>query len=299
MAPSTSSRTDLPTLPITSSATLKRIREMDVTGRDVFVASYPKSGTTWMQNVVYQLASGGRENEAHISKFAPFLEADRSWQDAVAELADDVQEHQSRLGWRIFNTHLLHSMLPPGQSARLIYVCREPKDVVTSEWHHFSHMAPEDGGFTGDLEAFVRTWLAGELPYGAWEPHVSAWLECAAADPRVLLVRYEHMVAEPLATLRRIAQHLALPISEAELRERVLPRVSFEYMKAHASAFTPVSVRWLDKGTGFEFIRKGRVGDSAELLSDEHRDAVERSCGEVHARVCAWADGQQESLSAH
>jgi len=109
-----------------------------------------RQGTTWLQNVVYQLVTGGAELD-HISTFSPFLEADRTWADG-GRVSDPAASHHQRLGWRAFNTHVLHAMLPASPAARLVYVVREPSDACCSMWHHFSHMAPEDGGFTGSLE---------------------------------------------------------------------------------------------------------------------------------------------------
>ena len=45
----------------------------------VFCCSYPKSGTTWLQNIVATLASRGAEL-GHISDYTPFYEADSTWE---------------------------------------------------------------------------------------------------------------------------------------------------------------------------------------------------------------------------
>lgn len=41
---------------------------------DVFVASYPKSGTTWVQEIVWQIFNGGEVNSDSISKRIAFLD---------------------------------------------------------------------------------------------------------------------------------------------------------------------------------------------------------------------------------
>ena len=82
MAPSA-----FPLLPITSARTLRWIEAMEPVDRSVFITSYPKSGTTWLQYIVWQIVAAHRESTggppldlAHISDFAPFLEADRTWE---------------------------------------------------------------------------------------------------------------------------------------------------------------------------------------------------------------------------
>jgi len=278
----------LPLLPITSAATLASIKDLFVNQRDVFIASFPKSGTTWMQAILLQLvaaAAGSTPGEnlvSHISDFAPFLEADRSWdQSNPGCLADPAAATHARLGWRAYNTHLLPNMLPEGRECRIVYCVRDAKDVATSEWHHFSHMAPEHGGFEGSLDAFVREWLAGSLAFGAWAPHVDTWLTAARTDSRILVVRYEDLLADPATMVARVAQHIGADVPAARMKEQVLPRVSFAWMKEHESMFVPRSVRWVDKGDGFTFIRRGKSGDAHQLLDDDHRAAIDTATGEV------------------
>lgn len=279
---------DFPLLPITSEHTLRRIKAM-ICARPkcVFVASFPKSGTTWMQNIVYQLVSASVEDHAgssHISSFTPFLEADRSWDGAG--FAEPAASLHRELGWCACNTHLLPAHLPAGD-ARIIYVLREPKDVVCSQWHHFAHMAPDDGGYTGELAAFVEDWLAGQLAFGAWRPHVEAWLAAARGDARVLLVRYEDLKADLPAQLGRIAKHLAIELDEERLRERVLPRLTFGWMKAHAAQFEPRSVRWVERRADepFHFLRKGQVGDAPNLLLPGMLERVDAATAPTVARI--------------
>ncbi|KAJ1627444.1 P-loop containing nucleoside triphosphate hydrolase protein [Pavlovales sp. CCMP2436] len=298
-----------PLLPITSAQTVRRIREMAVGPRDCFVASFPKSGTTWMQHIVYQLvcASAGRASGRHISEFSPFLEADRTWDGESASLEDrayqplhnDEREDQAlglelhraqpasslhrELGYRAFNTHFLPGMLPPGP-AKIIYVLREALDVCTSQWHHFSHMDESDGGFTGDLTAFARDWLAGDLAFGAWAPHVEAWLSAAARDGRILLVHFEDLKTDLSAQLQRICAHLALEVTEAELAA-VLPRLSFAWMKENSALFEPRSVRWVERGDAFNFLRKGESGDAPNLLSEELLQRVREQTAATSQRL--------------
>lgn len=104
----------MPLLPITSADTIQACRNMDMTSpfqQDVFICSYPKSGTTWTQNIVVRLLwdiaqkkkkkssskkkkpqnkeEEGAEAETevyedlpadwHLSHTAPFYEVDQYW----------------------------------------------------------------------------------------------------------------------------------------------------------------------------------------------------------------------------
>ena len=281
---------DFPLLPITSASTLAAIKQLATGPRDVFIASYPKSGTTWLQAIVFELASLGTDVALdHISNFTPFLEADRTW-TPDGEIAEPAASHQAALGWRGFNTHLLHRHLPTGEKMRILYVIRDAADACASMWHHFSHMAPADGGFEGDLAAFHEQWLAGKIAFGTWRAHVGGWLLAAQSDPRVLLLSYEAMKDDAAASVRRVAAHLAVDLTDEQLAA-IVERTSFASMKANAARYHPTSVEWLDKGDGFAFIRKGTVGDAAECLTPAQlaacREVVEGD--DAHAMaIRAW-----------
>ncbi|KAG8467322.1 hypothetical protein KFE25_000638 [Diacronema lutheri] len=277
----------LPLLPMTSALTLERIRGMEVGPCDIFVASFPKSGTTWMQHIVYQLvsASAGHTGERHISDFAPFLEADRTWGAGGASVAEPAASLHRELGWRAYNTHLLPSMLPAG-AARVIYVARAPADVCTSQWHHFAHMAPDDGGFGGELAEFVDAWLAGTLAFGAWRPHVEAWLRAAVTNDRILVVRYEDLVHALPEQVARICAHLGVALDEERLRAHVLPRLGFDWMKRHEARFEPRTVRWVDRGVGaFRFLRNGQVGDAHNHLTAQMLERIEAATAPAVAEL--------------
>jgi hypothetical protein len=269
---------------------MQRIQKMRVVARDVFIASFPKSGTTLTQQLVYQLISASavaHDGLRHISDFSPFLEADRTWEADIPALAEPAASLHRELGWRAYNTHLLPSMLPVGE-AKILYVLREPKDVCTSMWHHFSHMAPEDGGYPGSLEQFVTDWLAGSLAFGSWRAHVDAWLRAARTDERILLVRYEDLISALPAQVRRIRAHLCVQVDQSALEQRVLPRLPFSWMAAHAEQFEPRTVRWVSRNDDrepFRFLRRGNVGDASNLLDAALRGRIDAATALTAARM--------------
>lgn len=126
----------MPLLPITSPETIDACKSLPLQPSDIFICSYPKSGTTWTQHIVLSLIIADRryrlqkENESikansnqniiddpdidydHVSDFAPFFEIDAHWELENKRIAESVIANHDRLGCRVFNTHLRWEMLP-------------------------------------------------------------------------------------------------------------------------------------------------------------------------------------------
>eukprot|EP01031_Cornospumella_fuschlensis_P046487 gene46487-56925_t len=128
----------------------------------VFVASYPKSGTTWMQGIVYYLLSDGDESFDHISNYFPFFEISRTWDQDSGALQAKYEERHASIRSRAFNTHLRYSMMPQGANMKYIYVVRRGKDALLSFFHHLAHQDDADA-FDGSLSDFVRAWCDGKI----------------------------------------------------------------------------------------------------------------------------------------
>lgn len=277
-----------PLLPICSSATFEKMKRLPLRPTDIFVCSYPKSGTTWMQHIVHTLATDGNSPLPHVSDACPFYDVDRTWDQDKKEpvLTESVCAKHAQIGRRIFNTHLRFEMMPKSHpDARYIYMVRRPQDACISFFHHLSHQAEDDGGFVGSLDEFIREWTGGTAIYGSWSAHLRSWLGVdgsshGACDPRVLVLSYEELRRDLKTGVRLVNAHCRFGLSDARVDE-LCERFTFDYMRSHEEQFEPRSVRWVAKdaeaadGKNFHFIRAGRIGDGdACFASDERRSAL-------------------------
>mmetsp|Transcript_653 Transcript_653/g.1491 ORF Transcript_653/g.1491 Transcript_653/m.1491 type:complete len:411 (-) Transcript_653:234-1466(-) len=238
---------DMPLLPITSKYTVRACRAMKVSSKDIFVCSYPKSGTTWTQNIVVRLlwemsgssnsTNDGTNNNPlpedwHLSHSAPFYEVDQYWREKRLNSGCSTKKNQddepmeripaqtpilrrnrsdnnsnSNDEYRVFNTHLLPHQLP--KDAKCVYVVRDPLDVMVSFYYHLSNQAVEDGGFTGSFEDFFEGFLDGTIVYGKWQDHIEAWLgEDVGKNRNFLLLHYEDMKQDLAKETKRVARFL-------------------------------------------------------------------------------------------
>lgn len=271
---------DFPLLSISTPKVLSLCADLrdDANLPTVFVASFPKSGTTWMQAIVYNLLSNGDQSFDHISNYSPFFEISRTWDEENNRLNSFFHDNHQRLGARVFNTHLRYNMMPKGDKMKYIYVCRSGKDAALSFYHHL-HNQDDADNYGGSLSDFLRDWLNGKIIFGSWLRHLENWIP-ASLNPmnNILVVKYEDLVQDLVGEMVRIAAFLDLSYSRTEI-EKISKYVTFDYMKSHSRQFSPTSVPWK---TGFEFIRQGVVGQSEAAFTAADHAAFEEMISSIY-----------------
>ena len=236
---------------------------------DVFVCSYPKSGTTWMQAVLAQIVTNLERAStfAHVSEVSPFFEIDPHWDpDDERRLSPTVRANHARFARRCFNTHLPWSLMPRGGGAAYVYVVRDGRDAARSFHAHLSSQASEDGGYDEGWNAFFDEWIDGRIAFGSWFEHLRGWADAPASGERVLVVRYEDALADLARTVRRVATFVGVDEPSDEFVRAVAAKCTFDAMRADIDRYQPRSVRWIDPS--FSFVRKGIVGDHAATFDD-------------------------------
>jgi sulfotransferase family protein len=221
---------------------------------DIFIVTYPRSGTTWMQMILYQLATDGNMNLSHISQFCPFLE--RVFTKRGITLLPSP---------RVFKTHLTYRWIPKSHG-KYIYVARDGRDVAVSYFHFYKTYHNYEGTFAD----FFKKFISGKVQYGSWFDHVSDWW-LHRNDSNVLFLRYEDLINDLEGSVRRVSKFCGFEI-ESERFPEVVERCSFNFMKAHEAKFDHFTARqWEIKANESSFLRKGCVGDHKEYMSDEHQ----------------------------
>jgi hypothetical protein len=240
---------------------LRGTMELEVRQSDIFISSYPRSGTTLTQWIVYLLAHEAQPDPMHLTKVSPWFE--RSL--AIGELsASDFDRFPSP---RVFKSHLPRQWLPDG--ARYIYVERDGLDVLLSYFHFYRDYL----GFEGSLDDFHQRFVDGRLQYGSWFDHVAGWRE-RASDPDVLFVRYEDLLSDRKGSIERIVEFLGWERDERWV-DRVVSESSFDAMKQRESVFDHATALLLERGVSPQsFLRTGQSGLGADALSDAQVRAI-------------------------
>jgi hypothetical protein len=269
-------------------------------GGIIWLASYPKSGNTWARLFIENLLSGA---DAPLSINAPKVfgtgESARKWWnkvspkpvekmsvDEIAALRPLVHRFLTTLspGNVIVKTHnaLLEyrgkPLISPEATAGAVYILRNPVDVAPSFASHFGVDIERAIAMMGN----EKLRLAGEKQnayevLGSWSGHVDSWT--ASAHPRLLVLRYEDMLADPHTAFGKLARHLGHEPSPERLA-RAIENSSFKVVSGQET-----EGGFVERSKKAErFFRSGRSGSGRAALTraqlrrvfNRHRDIIER-----------------------
>jgi hypothetical protein len=225
---------------------------------DIFIATFPKSGTTLTQMMIHQLRSDGDMDIPHINAVVPWLETE--------VIGGNFELLNALPSPRVFKTHLRYEYQAP--KARYIYIVRDVRDVFVSGYHHQCRGL----GHRVKPEVFFQSFMNAMPHNGNWFQHLESWWP-HRHDPNVLFLTYEGMVGDLEGTVRKVAAFCGFPIDESQM-PRILERCSVAYMKRHEPKFDP-RLHQTDPGVG-DFIRKGKVGSWIEELPAPDREKLEK-----------------------
>jgi hypothetical protein len=237
---------------------------------DIFVVTQMKCGTTWMQQVVYEILNRGRGTlvDSGTAMYSVSL-----WVEGVKsvpiELAPLVGTERPS---RIIKTHLPVGHCPWSREAKYIYVARHPVSCFAS---CVDFIATNVGALAPPLPLVEEWFCSPELMWwGTWPAHVTGWWERAAKESNVLFLFFEDMKRDLGVVVNRVAEFLGVkPLTPEELGQ-VVEKAGFAYMQKHQEAFEMNPPHILQ--TDAELFVRGSA--------DRHRDVPE----ETRRRVAAW-----------
>ena len=248
---------------------------------DILITTAAKAGTTWMQQILHQLRTGGDDRFRYIDDVVPWLEIPhlgKSWQAQLAEF--EALENP-----RIFKTHCTYPQTPGIGTARYILTSRDPRDCCVSFYHHLMDMTDEareqfDLKAPDSFDSFFEEWLA----FAGWYRNVESWWP-HYRDEDVLWLRFEDLKRDLKGSIGQILDFLGWSITNDQLN-RVLELCSFKWMKENAQRFMHHSEHGVPHFKADGFIRRGQTGDGKALLTAEQekrvldlaRDRLEPDC---------------------
>jgi hypothetical protein len=209
-------------------------RHQSLRASDIFLASYPRSGSTWLRFLLFESLAGQSSGFANVNQSIP-----------------DVREHKIGVplmpdGGRLIKTHEVYHP----EYRKAVYLVRDPRDVALSEYAYQSAL----GLVEQPLDDYLRVFLtSGVNPFSSWTEHVESWLAAPLSGDQLLVVKFEDLRRDSVKTVGQIIRFFGITPDEDRIRQAIANN-SVDRMKAKEKD-TPQ--RASKKG---QFIRSGSVG---------------------------------------
>ncbi|XP_023375943.1 sulfotransferase family cytosolic 2B member 1 [Pteropus vampyrus] len=157
----------------------------EVEDDDIFIITYPKSGTNWMIEILSLILKDGDPSWIHsvpIWKRAPWCETIMG----AFSLSDQSSPRlmSSHLPIQLFTKAFFNS------KAKVIYMGRNPRDVAVS-LYHYSKIAGQLKD-PGTPDQFLQNFLKGEVQFGSWFDHIKGWIRMQGKE-NFLFITYEEL----------------------------------------------------------------------------------------------------------
>jgi hypothetical protein len=259
-------------------------------GRLIWLASFPKSGNTWIRAFLHNLLRDPRA-DYDINRLGEFSFSDSTphfyktyldkpsteWTNReVMETRWKAQRDIGRMSTddvfvKTHNAHVEYDGLPMinmDLTAGAIYVIRNPLDVCISFADHYGSTIDDAIRVMNDMASGTATGeqLVFEI-HKNWSTHVFSWTN--QPGPWLHVVRYEDMLKKPVVAFSRVARFLGLNPDRDRL-ERAVERSSFKSLRAQEDekGFRERSYK------AEKFFRVGKAGQWRTALSKAQIDRV-------------------------
>ena len=274
----------------------------------VWLASYPKSGNTWVRAFLANFLADAPEpvpindlpkhllGDNFLIHYKQFTGKDPATLSRAEIQALRPKIHRwfaySRPDNTIVKTHNAvakidgQPLITPSATAGAIYVVRNPLDVAVSFAHHYQtdydravealcdddYVLPPSGG---QLEQYL----------GSWSQHVRSWT--TAPGLPVYVVRYEDMHRKPMKAMGGLIKFLALPEDKARLK-KAIKFSAFRELQSQERQERFVEARPDEKA---RFFREGRIGTWRNALSESQTDRL-AACHEAMMTTYGYMNSQ-------
>ena len=242
------------------------VHKMQIRADDVWIVTYPKCGTTWTQEITWNVMHDLKldRTSQHLFERSPFIDIPMIDNSSLEDAESFFNKIESMPSPRTIKTHYPFELLPPNllESCKVIFVCRNIKDACVSYYHHNKLFKSFD--FHSQFMDFAPLYQKGlVLQGGYFEMLRSGWSR--RSHPNLLFFWYEEMKQDQKTWIMKIMKHIGYELSDNKIEE-LCEAMQFENYKKTSSMNQMTDRFNEDRG---EFTRKGIVGDWINHFTDE------------------------------
>ena len=240
--------------------------------QDIFQASYPRSGSTWLRFMLFEVLRGEEAGFGNIDKCIPEIDAHRGVPPILPG------------GGRLIKTHEQYRK----DYTRAVFLVRDLRDVVLSNYARAVGVGLAPLVSNGDLDSFLLSFLKGTaLQQGSWQEHTRSWLESPLAkNGNLMVVRYEDLRKSPEQVIGQLLEFLGVTPDFQVIRKAIEDN-SLQQMRAKedraakAGEHSPLLASHKNNGEDGRFVRKGAVGGWRSKLTDAQIKIIDQYAGDV------------------
>ncbi|KAL4731150.1 hypothetical protein ACLX1H_000111 [Fusarium chlamydosporum] len=265
---------------------------------DIIIATYSKSGTTWVQQIVSQLIHEG-DPTVPAGSISPWVDLRIVPREVMLGMIEG-QTHR-----RFMKTHLPLDSLVWSPQAKYIFIARDGRDMIWSLHHHFYAATPafyaffENSGFDGETyqrpsenprDMLIDLIEDDHRPTICWPfwSHIRGWWE-ARHQPNLMLVHFNDLKKDLEGEIRKIAKFLETPDMSEDKFKDVVEHCTFDWMKEHAHLASPPQAEVAWENGAKDFVHKGSNGRWKDVLSEEdNKRYLEKAREELGEECANW-----------
>jgi hypothetical protein len=240
------------------------LRHRGLDPRDVFLASYPRSGQHWTRFQLFEILMRRSPDFDSLDNTIPQTGLHGKAPSILPGGSRLIQTHQP---WR-------------REYKRAILLVRDVRDVVLSDYAWDESLDLNKYLDITGFDGYLLPWLKGETQTpgaGSWQNHVHSWLDSPLANNgNLLLIRFEDMRRNPEECLVRMVEFLGVPADLKSIRDAISNNSLEKYDAQNLGR---------KLGEEHRFVRKGSVGGWRERLSDAQVRLIEQYAGGALARL--------------
>lgn len=266
-----------------SSEALSKAEAFEARSGDVFLCSFPKTGRTWMQQIMHQLRTGGHVDFEEINE--EFL-----WLEVAPAINMDLNMSQ-KAAPRCFASHQLLSALGhlEKQGAKFVCLVRDPVKTLVSHFK-FMHSHGHAACASGDINEYIKSgFTLGrsdeddlQPTFGGtlWDHYVEYW-QCRSLAA-VKVVAFESLLKDLPAQLEELNAFMSLPPLDTERKTRVTELCHKDWMERNGRLFDDHTIAARIKSLQQkEFASVSKVGHEVSKtlnlrLNDESKATIAR-----------------------
>jgi Sulfotransferase domain len=245
--------------------------------QDIFLASYPRSGSTWLRFMLFQILTGEDPGFRRIDQRIPEIQMHRGVPPVLPG------------GGRLIKTHEQYRK----DYTKAVFLIRDLRDVLVSCYVRSAEAGLAQLVSKGDFDSFLLSFLRGRaLQQGSWQQHSRSWLDSPLVrNGNLMVVRYEDLRRDSEKVIGQLLNFLGVT-PDFRIVRKAIENNSLQQMRAKEDQAIRVgeqsALLGCHKSPGGEdgrFIRKGSVGGWRNRLTDAHLRIIDQYAGDMLARL--------------